>query len=266
MKGDRSMKKRMTAAIMAAALIAAAPVNTVWALEEKDVLGVWYLNFMNDGTYDLPVSYLGLEMTVEFKEDGTAIVEGGELKAAEEAVEEAAGETEEAVEGEAAEEEAEPENWVIEGETIKISPDTEEEQIMELKDGNLVAQEEGALLIFGKEKDESKFEPGEVVTDAETADFDGKWNAIMVEIEGMYVPMAMTEEVMMVDIKDGKVVIDEGEGNAEEDGMETALEEGALTLELDGEEGISSVKMQLLESGMLYFSGDAGNIYLEKVE
>lgn len=177
------------------------------ALEPGDVLGAWYLNGMEAEGFSVSPSALGMDITLVLNEDNTAAMQmPGQ--------EDAAG------------------TWAIADGQLVVTVDGDG-LALSLVDGDLVAEEDGMKMIFGKEKvDAEPVEASPARTDAALADFNGTWNAHLAVIEGMELPIdALGLEFGLV-IEDGKATLS---AFGVSDSMEGDVSGGVLTVSADGE-------------------------------
>ncbi|MBE5804623.1 MAG: hypothetical protein E7316_08950 [Clostridiales bacterium] len=217
-----------------AVLLALALCMSVALAETVAVTGTWYLNQVSvDGTSMAPAA-LGMEMTMTLNEDNTASMDAmGEV-----------------VEG----------TWAMEGESVVITFEGDP-LAFTLVEGNLTAELSGATMTFGKERTEVEiFTAGEAKADAVMADYNGTWNATLVDMLGMQLPMADMGTSMQLIVEDGKVTMISGEDSVE--GVCT-VENGVLVIEED-------ISIQLHEGDVLTMTLDMSEdlsmtYYFEKV-
>lgn len=211
--------------------------------ENADVIGTWYLNTMvTDGMSINPAS-LGIELPMTLNEDKTATMDiGGEV-----------------TEGQ----------WAIENEKYVVTFEGDPQPLVfVLQDGNLVADQEGVQMVFGREKEEvAAFVLGEAKTDATMADYNGTWNATLVDFSGMQMNVADMDMRMQVTVADGKVTILEGEGEEGTTGEGTAtVEDGVLAITFEGD--TEATLLQLHEGDVLAWVTNTEDmsmsIYFEK--
>lgn len=212
--------------------------------ETADVAGVWYFNEMSDGEMTINPATLGMEMTMTLNEDGTA------------AANDSMGEVTEGT-------------WAVDGENVVITFDGDP-MTFALVDGNLVGNQDETTMTFGKEKAEVEtFVLGEAKTDAVMADYNGTWNATLVDMLGMQLPVAEMGMMMQITVADGKVSVMESEGEEPTAAEGTAtVENGVLSIMIEGE--TVATPLQLHEGDVLAMVVDMGegmtmSMYFERV-
>lgn len=211
--------------------------------ETADVTGTWHLNEVISGEISINPGVLGMDMSITLNADGTAT---GDV----------AGETGEGT-------------WSMEGGNVIVAM-SGDPMTFTLEDGNLVSVVEGSTMIFGREKAEvTTVELGEARTDVTLADFNGQWNATIVDMMGMQIPVTDMGMLMTITIADGQVTLTEGEGEAATTSTGSAtLENGVLTVKPEDE--TDSLPLTLHESGLLAAllesDGLSMGIYFEKAE
>lgn len=209
--------------------------------ENADVIGTWYLNTMVAEGMSMNPASLGIDMTMTLNEDKTATMD---------------------IAGEVAEGQ-----WAIENEKYAVTFEGDPLAFV-LQDGNLVADQEGVQMVFGREKEEVvAFVLGEAKTDATMADYNGTWNATLVDFLGMQMNVADMDMRMQVTVADGKVTVLEGEGEEGTTGEGTAtVEDGALAITFEGD--TEATLLQLHEGDVLAWvtntEGMSMSIYFEK--
>lgn len=148
----------------------------VMAVSEDEVIGTWYLNaFEQEGiSVQMDPAAFGEEMSIEFLEGGKAtMVMSGE----------------EDPDG----------SWTLEGDTVLMTDSTDTTVEMTYEDGNLRAEEDGVIMIFGTEQEKAEvFAPGAVAEAPALEDFDGEWEAAMVDMWGMQMLPAFADRKSVV--------------------------------------------------------------------
>ena len=142
---------------------------SVYALEEKDVIGTWYVNelSMGEGASFHPGA-MGMEVTVDIKEDGKM-------------------ETTSSVYGE--EPEVDESEWKIENDKILMTHNDQTEEC-EYKDGKITLTADGTTMILSQEKEEYEpYVPGKPVENPTMKDFEGEWSCTLMEAFGMQMPV-----------------------------------------------------------------------------
>lgn len=211
--------------------------------ETADLAGVWYFNEMSAGEMTINPATLGMEMTMTLNEDGTAAMDTmGEVN-----------------EG----------TWTVDGENVVITFDGDP-MTFALAEGNLVADQDGTIMTFGREKAEvATFVLGEAKTDATMADYNGTWNATLVDMLGMQLPVAEMGMMMQITVADGKVSVMESEGEEPTTAEGTAtVENGVLSIMIEGD--TVATPLQLHEGNVLAMVVDMGegmimSMYFERV-
>lgn len=210
------------------------------------VIGTWYLNAMEMDGASINPAVFGMEMAVVIHEDGTALLQAPEEE-----------------DGIAA--------WSVQGDTLTLvaSNDDEDAMVFSYVDGELVIEEEGMKMLFGKEKgavEATEIAPAREATDI--AEFDGEWVATFLDMDGTQMPMALLGMGMQLVIADGtvRIVLDDMEEDTEE-AQPACLKDGALAVDfalfsIDATE--KTIHMH--EDGTLSFEVDElGTVHLEKV-
>lgn len=242
------MSKKMkvwTAGVLGIMMAGLVCVN-VYALDDKDVIGTWYVNSLTmDGLSVFHPGAIMMEMTLEINEGGKGKVTTSS-------------------------EESEPDvndfEWKIDGDNIVITSDDE---VLEgvYSDGNLSIDLDGMTMTLGQEKEEYvPYEPGKAVEDTKIEDFDGDWNSTLMSAFGMQVPTGTLFDMQMnLSISGGKatlVTIEDGTETTAE--LEGELDQNALVLKsteekTEDEEDYSlfsteTMRLYLLDDGKLCFT------------
>lgn len=201
--------------------------------EENSLIGTWYLKEAVSGEMTLDVSMLGMSMSIELKEDGTAEVVT------------AYGEESSAKEG----------TWTQDGETVTVTADGEPGQLT-FADGTLIMEQEGGKMIFTQEVPEAAT-PSTTLIEAESEEaFFGTWELSSMEIMGQLVPVALLSGFGMditaaLTIEAGKAILSFSfNGEAKETEIPTTFTEGKLALSAEETE---FAPLALTESGDLAF-------------
>lgn len=198
------MSKKMRKWLMGTSgilLMGALSVN-VYALEDKDVEGTWYLNEISMGEAAFHPEAMGMNGTLELKDDGNAVMDFGE-------------------------ENNNSGEWKIENDKLFIIQDGESVEA-EFSNDTLCLDTGDMRMIFGQEKEEyTPYEPGKPVLEPEMKDFEGDWDGTLMEAFGMQLPMVLAEMEFHISIADGKA-----EAVIVESGQETTL---SLAAELNGD-------------------------------
>lgn len=231
---------------LAAMALALAMLTGVTALAgTEDYTGTWYLNALVLGDANLAPSALGMDMTMEIKDDATLVMSTPVI------AEEGAEPTIESIEG----------TWTLESDTLTVTLVDEEagEQTMtmNIKDGNLVGEEQGLGLVFGREKTEVEtYKPAEANTNATAEDYAGKWIASMLKIDGSYLDMSIFMIGEMTITVEGDSLTFTALETFGEVKFNTAIEDGAVKGSVDETDEVyagGAVTAQLLQDGKLLF-------------
>ena len=246
---SKKMKFRTAGAlgVMMAGLIS----MNAYALEDKDVVGTWYVNSMSlDGENTFHPGMMKMEMTFSFTEDGK-------------------GEISELMEGQ--EPGVDAMEWKIDGDKVLITADDQTVE-GEYSDGTLSVEMDGLSVVLSQEKEEYvSYVPGKPVAEPKLEDFNGDWTSTLIDLYGMQMPA--TGEIAGVEMKmsitDGNatlVLLEEGNETTTE--LKGAMEENALIFNAEtqkGEEteadsenyhlfGTDTMRFYLLEDGKLCFT------------
>lgn len=214
---------------------------SVYALEEKDVIGTWYVNelSMGEGVSFHPGA-MGMEVTVDIKEDGKM-------------------ETTSSVYGE--EPEVDESEWKIENDKILMTYNDQTGEC-EYKDGKITLTADGTTMILSQEKEEYEpYVPGKPVENPTMKDFEGEWSCTLMEAFGMQMPVNadLTGFEMSLSVEDGKseiILIESGEETKVE--LQGDVEGNALVLKAVTEDeagtmffSLNNIKFNLLDDGKL---------------
>ena len=221
-----------------------------YALEDKDIVGTWYVNSMSlDGENTFHPGMMKMEMTFNFTEDGK-------------------GEISELMEGQ--EPGVDAMEWKIDGEKVLITADDKTVEGA-YSDGTLSVEMDGLSVVLSQEKEEYvPYVPGKPVAEAKLEDFNGDWTSTLIDLYGMQMPA--TGEIAGVEMKmsitDGNatlVLLEEGNETTTE--LKGVMEENALIFnaetqkeetETDSENyhlfSTDTMRFYLLEDGKLCFT------------
>ena len=187
-KGDVFMNKKMrlwVAGTVGVLMTGLMSVNA-YALEEKDVIGTWYVNELSMGGDILfHPGVMGMEVTVDIKE-------GGQM------------ETITSYSGE--EPEADQSEWKIENDKLLM---TYSDQTVECEyaDGKITITADGTTMILSQEKEEYEpYVPGKPVENPTMEEFKGEWICTLMDAFGMQMPVnsELTGFEMMLSIQEDK--------------------------------------------------------------
>jgi len=192
-------------------------------LQPDDIVGAWDLSSIKAEGVTLPAAEWGMEMTMVFNEDNTAIA----LMAGEEADE--AG------------------TWSIVDGKLYASAN-ESDMVFTPVDDTLVVEEDGMKMVFGREKAEAEaVEISPARTDAALSDFNGTWNAYLAGYEGMVFPIEAFGLEMAMVIEGGKATLTSSGESIE---MEGDVSAGVLTITAgDADDEAFSFSFTLHEDG-----------------
>ena len=262
------MKKLLCALLALAMLCACAVAETV------DVTGTWYLNEIKLSEECINPAAMNLELAFTLDENG-AFVDGYDWAVIQSmAGMEAANPGEEPLEG----------AWEMRGDSVIV---TIEDSAMAFAtvDGGLVfdsaASDDGSSpeinirLTFRREKPEvALFDPGTALTDVTLADFDGTWNATLVQIGSMEFTPSESGMEMTIELSGG-----EGRYLQKLEAFATPIEFSAVgeltaggALILSDEDGnAQSALYRLYDSGVMACleeneGGLPGAIYFERAQ
>ena len=267
------MKKLLCALLALAMLCACAAAETV------DVTGTWYLaEVYYDGVSTNPAQ-LGMEMTLILRADGTVDMDTQwEFL---DRMSEMYGDQETNLLEEELPSEA---HWEMDGDKVVLSYEDKTVELT-LVDGNLVRtlskgdsegngmQELDSMEVYSREKPAANyFDPGAPLTDVTVEDFDGTWNAAIVNLAGMELTAEEMVLEMTVERSGGSGAVTESTFGI--DGPITRavtgeLVDGMLTVtELEPETDEASIMtFTLYDSGvMAYSEDDLCTIYFERAE
>lgn len=240
-----SKKMKLWAAGALGVMLAGVVSVNVYALEEKDVEGLWYVNSlsMDGGENTFHPEMMGMEMTFNFAEGGK-------------------GEITNAYEG------SEPEpngmEWKIDGDKLLITADDETVE-GEYSDGTISVDAGGMFFIMNKEKEEYvPYVPGKPVEEPKLEDFDGDWNSTLMDAFGMQMPTAagVSDVEMKISISGGKASLVMIESGTEtEVDLEGELDGNALILKSTTEKEEDSESYSLFSTDLMrFYLLDDGNL------
>ena len=242
-KGDVFMNKKMKLWVAGSVgvIMAGMMSVSVYALEEKDVIGTWYVNELSmGGNMTFHPESMGMEVTVDIKE-------GGQIEIT--------------TSNSGEEPEVDQAEWKIEDDKLLITNDGESKEC-EYADGKLTIDADGMTMIMGQEKEEYEpYVPGEPVENPAIEDFEGEWMCTLMEAFGMQMPVNadFTGFEMSMSVEDGKaeiILIESGEETKVE--LQGDVEGNALVLKAVTEDeagtmffSLDNMKFNLLDDGKL---------------
>ena len=239
------MKKAFAAFLILSMLLTAVAVA-----EAADVTGTWYLVEMREGEQSINPADFGMSITMQLNEDGTAILDSSI--------------------------ETEPQNgtWSVDGETIVVVDGNDQPMNFVLQDGQLVADEDGHGMIFGREEPEGEaFTPAAPVVAAAAEDFFGAWQAAKIGLESSYYDVSMLGAEVSAVIDERGVTLDGFLFS--QTTLPLTFADGAMSYAASAGEGEDAMNMsvtaQLLEDGALSLALDGGEtgsftFFLNRVE
>ena len=230
-KGDVFMNKKMKLWVAGSVgvIMAGMMSVSVYALEEKDVIGTWYVNELSmGGNMTFHPESMGMEVTVDIKE-------GGQIEIT--------------TSNSGEEPEVDQAEWKIEDDKLLITNDGESKEC-EYADGKLTIDADGMTMIMSQEKEEYEpYVPGEPVENPAIEDFEGEWMCTLMEAFGMQMPVdaELTGFEMMLTVQG-----DTAELYLIESGEESKVE---LSGEVEGNNLILKAVSED-EAGTMFFSCD----------
>ncbi len=242
-----SKKMKLWVAGTVGVLMAGFMSVNVYALEEKDVIGTWYVNelSMGEGVSFHPEA-MGIEVTIDIKEDGKM-------------------ETTTTTYGE--EPEVDESEWKIENDKILMTYNDQTGEC-EYADGKITLTADGMTMILSQEKEEYEpYVPGEPVENPTMKDFEGEWNCTLMDMFGMQMPVSpeFTGFEMLLSVEDGKaeiILVESGEETKTE--LQGELEGNTLVLKSVTEDAagtmyfsFDTMKFNLLDDGKLCYSTES---------
>ena len=256
------MKKLLCALLALAMLCACAVAETV------DVTGTWYLAESYAEELDLDFTQMGLKTTLTLQPDGT-VDRDWQWEFMDRVWEDEFGPDE------TTEEEPPVElRWKMEGDKVILLHENKETRVMTLVDGNLVEtwEELGTTDVYTREKPVlNYFDPGVPLTDAALEDFDGTWNAAIVNFAGVELTAEEFSLEMTVELSGGSGTITDSSADLRKPQIYTVtgeLADGVLTVteEVAETDTPAVITLTLCGSGvMVYFDG-SNTIYFERAE
>ena len=237
--------------IFAVALALVMLLSVAAFAEAANYTGIWYLNEIDFGGTKLAPAAMGMDMTFELKDDGTAVATSPNEEGA---MEEANG------------------SWTLEGEALTVTIE-DSPMAFTLVEGNLVADSgDGMVMTFGREKVEAEvFVPAAPKADAAEADYAGNWTATQLDMDGMFINPALVG-MDTTAVIEGTTITLNGAFLFENEAFEAELKDGKLVYAAANpdEVMVSAISVQALEDGSLNLViGEGENamcLYLEKAE
>ena len=214
--------------------------------EPMDMTGDWYLNTIESEGMQLDPAVLGFELTLTLNADGSATMKSFD-------------ESDSSC------------SWVMDGENVVITDPAGDTMTAVPEGANLVVQEQesGFLMILGREKTAvQNYVPAAVEKNPAMDDFQGLWNAAIIDMLGMQLPMDTIGMKLMVEIKDTTATVTSNESGAETTYIAPVKLEGdTLTIEAVDEQ--MPLPLQLQQDGKLVWVEESEemtiSMYFEKI-
>ena len=231
------MMKKIAALVLCVLLVLSALCCA--AAEADDPAGVWFLSSVEMQGMSLVPSVLGLEVAMTLNADGAAVMATMGI--------------------------AETGTWSREGDQITV--DTGSLNRFAFADGVLRSEADaatGMVLVFSRDiEDAQAYTAAPVRADAALEDFNGHWDAFMVEMLEVQMSMTGTGSTMWIEIENGNGVLASVENGVEETTeLEGSFADGVLTL--------GRIPLQMHEDGVMSYSEKAEqasvNIYFRRAE
>ena len=203
--------------------------------------GTWYISRIDvGGGTQVNAADMGIEMTVTFSDDGTAVMTGmgQELQG----------------------------TWKRDGDSAVVTADGSE-AVFTLTEEGLTGVQNGSEMLFTRTAPGPGFEPAEAVAAKSVAEFDGRWKAAMISMQGMTMAYEAANANGSLPILPADTIIISN-GTVAYEGQEPeafTFKDGALVE--PGEYSWEPDTYRLLEDGTLVyeFMGYM-NIYFERTE
>lgn len=214
--------------------------------EVADVTGVWYLNIVETEGMQLDPAMIGMEMVLVLNPDGSAeMTTGGETEAGW--------------------------SWTTVDGVAQIADASGVAFAATMDGGNMVIDnpDAGITMIFGLEKQALElYVPAAVEANPALSDFEGTWNAAMIDMMGMQVSMDAIGMQLEVAIAGETARVTSNESGAEMSyDAPVTLEGDTLTVAAVDDQMPLTLKLQ--QDGKLAFSeegdGMAITMYFEKI-
>ena len=226
-------------AVIPADISAEAPAEP--ASSDDPFSGTWYISRIDvGGGTKVNAADMGIEMTVTFSDDGTAVMTGmgQELQG----------------------------TWKKDGDSAVVTADGSEAVFTPTEEG-LTGVQNGSEMLFTRTAPGPGFEPAEAVAAKSVAEFDGRWKAAMISMQGMTMAYEAANANGSLPILPSDTIII-SDGTVAYEGQEPeafTFKDGALVE--PGENSWEPDTYRLLEDGTLVyeFMGYM-NIYFERAE
>lgn len=201
------MKKLLSALLILLLALASAPAL---AQESFDPTGTWYFSAFELADRKLGVSYAGITATIEFFGDSTArLLWNGEPSDC---------------------------KWTWDGDTLRVANNAtmNEEFAFTLRDNALIADLGVPLVLEREPIAYDGYESGKQRTDASITDFDGAWQAVILDAGDILMPMPILDMVLRFEIENGSIRFTseyEYEGDSDTIEGKAAMQDGALVMD-----------------------------------
>lgn len=214
--------------------------------EAVDLTGVWYLNIVETEGMQLDPAMIGMEMTLSLNADGSAEMDNG-------------GETEAGW------------SWTNVDGVAQIADASGVAFAARLDGGNMVIAnpDAGITMIFGQEKQALQlYVPAAVEESPALSDFEGSWNAALIDMMGMQVSMDAIGMQLVVEIAGETAKVTSNEDGAElRYEAPVTLEGNTLTVAAVDDQMPMTLRLQ--QDGKIVFAeesdGMAITMYFEKI-
>ena len=255
--------KKLLCALLALAMLCACA-----AAETADVTGTWYLAESYNEKFDLDCVQMGLDATLTLQPDGTVEMDA-QWEFMSRIWEDEVGPDETTDEEPPAEI-----RWKMDGDKVILIYKNNETRELTLVDGNLVEIEDefDTTQVYTREKPVlNYFDPGAPLTDAALEDFDGTWNAAIINMGGWEVTAEELSLKMTVELSGGSGTITDSSADLRKPQIYTVtgeLADGVLTVTEEAAETDTPavITLTLCDSGvMVYFDG-SDTLYFERAE
>lgn len=216
------------------------------AAEVADVTGVWYLNIIEMDGMQLDPEMMGFEQTFTLNADGSAVLSSFD-------------EAEESC------------SWSMVDGLVQISDPAGDTLVAVLEGSDLVIDDEetGVTMILGREKQKPVgYVPAAVEKNPAISDFEGSWNAALIDMMGMQVSMEAIGMKLVVEIAGDTAKVVSNESGADVSYEAPVTLEGD-TLNVAAVDDQMPLNLQLQQDGKLVFAeeseGMAITMYFEKI-
>ena len=238
---DENMKRLISVMLVLAVCLLGCALG-----EPMDVTGEWFLNIIESEGVQLDPAQLGFELTLTLNADGSAT-----MRSFDEADSSC--------------------TWIMDGENVVITDPAGDILTAAPEGANLVVHEEenGFVMILGREKAApSGYVPAAVEENPAMEDFQGTWNAAIIDMMGMQLPMEAIGMKLVVEIKDATATVTSNESGTELTYTAPAHLEGD-TLTVEAADDQMPLPLNLQQDGKLVWvednEGMTIRMYFEKI-